>query len=198
MRLRIFPLACFFLLLAAVAVSQAPAQAPAGGAEEPKEGFRAEYVGDVRDLERKIVGLAESLPQDKMTYRPGEGLRSMSEVLLHIATANYTFPRIAGAAPPAGIDLRGMPSSTTEKAKIAEMLRASFAHSRQAILAMTDADMDQLAPNSKWTRRRALVFQLRHASEHMGQLIAYARINGIVPPWTEETQRRQQQPAKQQ
>ena len=185
------------LLFSCSAISQTPAQTPPAP-EEPKEGFRAEYLSDLKGLEDKVLKLVAAIPQEKMTWRPGAEVRSFSEVFLHIATTNYTFPRMVGVPAPAGVDLRGMQASTTEGTKIAEVARASFAHARQGVIGLADADMEKTAQGSNWSRRRALVFQLRHASEHLGQLIAYARVNGITPPWTEEAQQRQrQQPAKQ-
>lgn len=185
------------VIISCPAFSQAPTPAPPA-AEEPKEGFRAEYLGDLKGLEDKILKLVKATPQEKITWRPSPDVRNFSEVFLHIATTNYTFPRMVGVVVPARVDLRGMQSSTTEKSKIAEAVRASFAHARQGVLGMADADMDKTAQGSTWTRRRAPIYQLRHASEHMGQLIAYTRVNGITPPWTEEAQQRQrQQPAKQ-
>ena len=197
MRHRLFLMVLGSLLVSSSALSQTPAQTPPA-ADEPKEGFRAEFLADLKGLEDKIMKLVEATPPEKTAWRPGPDVRSFSEVFLHIATTNYTFPRMVGVAVPAGTDLRGMQSSTTEKSKIAEVVRASFAHARLGVIGLTDADMDKTAQGSNWTRRRALIFQLRHASEHMGQLIAYMRVNGITPPWTEEAQQRQrQQPAKQ-
>jgi len=186
-------LLCMGLLCLCVASVQA--QGGPGTAEAPATGFRAEYLGDLDGLRSKFLSLAEAIPQEKYTWRPAEGVRSIHEVLLHVASTNYTFPNMVGIRPPQGLDLQGLPSLSTEKAKIREALEAAFAHARQGVLAMSDAEVER-ETRPGWTVRRVLVFQLRHASEHLGQLIAYARENGITPPWTEAQQRRQA-PAKQ-
>src|SRR2546422_11595848 len=97
--------------------------------------------------------------------------------------------------PPEGLDLRGLEKSTTEKAKVVEALKASFAHVRQATSKLTDADLDKTAPwfgDRQASYREILFFLAAHQHEHLGQSIAYARINGVIPPWTEERQQQQQ------
>lgn len=188
-------LLCLVLSLHSPAIAQTQSAAPP--VEAPKAGFRAEYLGDLAGLEQKVVALAGAIPQEKFTWRPADGVRSVSEVLLHIANTNYTFPQMVGIAAPAGLNLKDMQSSTTDRAQIIEALKASFVHAREGVSALSDAAIEKPMPGATgWTARRALVFQLRHASEHLGQLIAYARMNGVTPPWTEEAQQRQQAPAK--
>src|SRR6266852_471700 len=99
------------------------------------------------------------------------------------------------ASPRAGLDVRGLEKSTTDKAKIIQTLHESFAHIRGAVLSLSDADVDKKLKlfGQDTTDRGAMIFMLRHLGEHLGQSIAYARINNVVPPWTEEQQRRQQQ-----
>jgi uncharacterized damage-inducible protein DinB len=83
-----------------------------------------------------------------------------------------------------------------DKAKVLPVLKESFAHFRGAILALSDADGDkpQKMFNRQTTLRGALMMIDRHWGEHLGQSIAYARVNGVVPPWTQEFQQ-QQKPA---
>src|SRR5712692_3980599 len=143
--------------------------------------------------------LAGAMPADKYTWRPAGGVRSVSEVYMHVAAANYNLPRVLGTPPPAGFNARGFDTSVTEKAKVIETLKQSFAHLRQAVLNMSDADVEK---KLKWfgaenTYRGVLLFIIRHMAEHLGQSIAYARINGVVPPWTEEQQQQQPQKPKQ-
>ena len=180
---------------AGVAFSQGPTSTSAG----PTSGFRAEYLKELSDIEKRIVSLAEMVPAEKYTWRPGEGVRSVSEVYLHMATVTFYYPRWVGTPEPAGFNPRGFDTSTSEKAKVVATLKDSFAHARRAILNLSDADADK---QMKWIRgentyRGFLLYMTRHLGEHLGQSIAYARINGIVPPWTEEQQRLQQQQKKQ-
>jgi uncharacterized damage-inducible protein DinB len=168
------------------AIAQQPAGAPA--ADAPTAGYRAEFLKELADLESKYVRLAEKMPAEKYTWRPAEGVRSVSEVFLHVAGANYGLSRRIGTPAPAGFQGQGFDKSTTDKAKVVEQLKASFAHMRDAALKAADADADKTMPwfgGSTITQRGFLTFFVRHAGEHLGQSIAYARVNGVVPPWSE-------------
>jgi uncharacterized damage-inducible protein DinB len=174
------------------AIAQQPAGAPAAG-DAPTSGYRAEFLRELADLETKYVRLAEQMPAEKYSWRPAEGVRSVGEVFLHVSAANFNLTRRIGTPAPAGFTPQGYEKSTTDKAKIVEQLKASFAHMRNAAIKASDADADKTMPwfgGSTITQRGFLVFIVRHAGEHLGQSIAYARVNGIVPPWTEEAQRR--------
>ena len=179
------------LVPAAVAQSTPPAQQPAPA----PAGARAEILNELAGLENHFVRLAEAVPADKYTWRPAEGVRSISETFLHTAAANFNIPRRLGAQPPAGFDVRGFDKSTTDKAKVVQALKDSFAHARQAVLNLPDADLEKKVDwigGAQNTCRGVMIFMLRHLGEHLGQSIAYARMNGVAPPWTEEQQRQQQ------
>ncbi|MFN2566533.1 MAG: DinB family protein [Gemmatimonadaceae bacterium] len=168
--------------------AQTPTGAPAP-ADAPTAGYRAEFLRELEYLESRFVSLAEQMPAEKYTWRPAEGVRSVGEVFLHVAGANYSLTRRIGTPPPSGFQGQGFDKSTTEKAKVVDHLKQSFAHMRTAALKAADADADKTMPwfnNSTITQRGFLVFVARHAGEHLGQSIAYARVNGIVPPWSEE------------
>jgi len=191
--MRIAPIgltACLVLSALSAATAQAPAGTPAS-ADAPTAGYRAEFLRELADLETKFVRLAEQMPAEKYTWRPAEGVRSVGEVFLHVAAANFNLTRRIGTPSPAGFAPQGYEKSTTEKARIVEQLKQSFAHMRGAAGKAADADADKTMPwfgGSTITQRAFLVFLVRHAGEHLGQSIAYARVNGIVPPWTEEAQ----------
>ena len=167
-------------------------------AQAPKSGFRAEFLNEMAGLEKRVASLAEQMPADKYTWRPAEGVRSVSEVFLHIAAANFSIPRMFGTPPPEGLNPRGYDTSTTDRAKIVETLKQSFAHVRQAAMNVSDADVEKPIKlfGSDSTYRGAMMFMARHLGEHLGQSIAYARMNGVTPPWTEEAQQRQRQQQK--
>lgn len=160
-------------------------------------GYRGEVLAEATIQEDKLLRLAEAIPADKYTWRPAADARSFAEVFLHIATANYNLPKLFGTPPPPALDVRGLEKSTTDKAKIAANLKESFAHSKKAIMSMSDTDLEKSFDwfGGKNTERGALLFMTRHTAEHLGQVIAYARMIGIVPPWTEDQQRQQQQAA---
>jgi uncharacterized damage-inducible protein DinB len=161
-------------------------------------GYRAEVLAEVRVQEDKFARLADAVPADKYTWRPGPDVRSISEVFLHVATANYNLPKLIGTPPPAGVDIPKLEKSTTDKAKVVSILKDSFAHERDAIMKMPDADLEKSLDwfGGKNTERGILLFMTRHTAEHLGQSIAYARSVGIVPPWTEDQQRPQVPPQK--
>jgi uncharacterized damage-inducible protein DinB len=153
-------------------------------------GYRSEALAEVMIQEDKFVRLAEAIPADKYTWRPGADVRSISEVFLHVAGANYGLYKMVGAKPP-NVNLKDFDKSTTDKAKVVAALKDSFAHAKKAITSMSDADLDKSLDwfGGKNTQRGILLFIVRHAAEHLGQQIAYTRMVGIVPPWTEDAQK---------
>ena len=173
------------------------AQAPAAAAamDAPKSGFRADFLKQWDTLEKKFVALAEAVPQEKYTWRPTPEVRSFSEVFLHVAGANYFYLEGVGVPPPAGVDRKTYEKSTTDRAKIVEQLKQSFDLVRETVLKTSDADLEKPAKlyGQPATVRDVLFAMVTHQPEHLGQSIVYARLNGVVPPWTAERQARQQQ-----
>jgi uncharacterized damage-inducible protein DinB len=171
-----------------------PSAAPAVAAFGPKE----EFLEEIAYYEQRYVRLAEVVPAEKYTWRPAEGVRSIGEVYTHIVAANYGVARALGAQPPAGLDFKAINALSTDKAKTVQALKDSFAHFRQAIQALSDADADkpQKMFGRQTTLRGSFMMITGHFGEHLGQSIAYARVNGVVPPWTEEQQQQQKQSEK--
>ena len=160
-------------------------------------GYRSEVLSEVIIQEDKFTRLAEAIPADKYTWRPSPDARSFAEVLLHVSAANFNLYKLVGTPPPAGFDVRGLEHSTTDKAKVISILKDSFAHAKDAIKAMPDADLEK---SMEWfggrnTERGILLFIVRHTAEHLGQSIAYARSVGVVPPWTEDLKKQADKPA---
>src|SRR5579863_3770340 len=192
-------LAAFCLLLSAGA-----GQLVAQGVNPYKDGtpgvtgYRSEVLAEVMIQEDKFTRLAEAIPADKYTWSPAADVRSFAEVFLHVSAANYNLYKLVGTPPPAGLDIRGLEKSTTDKAKVIATLKDSFAHAKAAIKAMPDADLEKSMDwfGGKNTERGILLFIVRHAAEHLGQSIAYARFAGIVPPWTEDQQKKQAEKPK--
>ncbi len=179
-----------FMVVAAALAAVAPAataQGMAAAAAEPTTGYRAEFLKEMKYFEGRFTQLAEAIPAEKFTWRPAEGVRSVSEVLLHIAGANQGLPGMAGIKPPAGFSNQGYEKSTTDKAKIIAEVKKSFEHIRAAAAQMSDADADKAMKvfGMDMTGRSFAFFMARHLGEHLGQLIAYARVNGVVPPWSD-------------
>ncbi|MCU1310344.1 MAG: hypothetical protein JWO20_1469 [Candidatus Angelobacter sp.] len=183
---------------ASAAPAPAVAATPAAAAPEaPKSGFRADILKSLDDLEKKSVSLAEAVPEEKYTWRPGEGVRSIGEVYMHMASGNYAYANAAGNKAPADLDVRGFEKLATDKAKTVATLKQSFVHVRQTVLQTSDADLDKAVKmfGRDSTIRNVLFIMQVHQSEHLGQSIAYARSVGVVPPWTEERQAAQKKAA---
>lgn len=155
-------------------------------------GYRSEVLAEVMVQEDKFVRLAEAIPAEKYTWRPAADVRSFAEVFLHVSAANYNLYKLVGTPPPSGLDVKGLEKSTTDKSKVIATLKDSFAHAKAAIKSMADADLEKSMDwfGGKNTERGILLFIVRHAAEHLGQSIAYARSSGIVPPWTEDARRK--------
>ena len=154
-------------------------------AQQAPAGVRGEILAQFNEAADKLVQLAEAIPQDKFTWRPAAGVRSVSEVLLHVAGSNDYVLRSAGV-PSAMQGENDFEHSTTDKAQVIAKLKESNDRVRVAIRAMPDADLDKATKLfGEDTTYRAVCLALQsHVHEHLGQLIAYARSNGIVPPWS--------------
>jgi len=135
--------------------------------------------------EKAIVSLGNAIPEEKYGWKPAEGVRSVGEVLLHVAQGNYYLLMNIGIPPPATIDMMGM-EKIQGKAKIIETLEASFKFVNDNILSIKDNQLTDKVkfPWAEMSKHAALYLMVDHTGEHKGQLIAYARSNGVVPPWS--------------
>lgn len=160
--------------------------ASALAAQAPTSGWRAEFLNSVTGAEKKYVSLAEAMPWDKYSWRPGEGVRSVCEVFLHIAGANYLFAAPLGGKTPATVDLKNIEKCPASRDQVVATMKASFAHLRSAVIATSETTADSPTEifGMKMTRRGLLLMTAEHMGEHLGQSIAYARTNKIVPPWS--------------
>jgi len=151
--------------------------------------LQSEMARDVRSVGDRMVQLAEAMPQSAYSWRPGDGVRSVSEVYMHVAGANIGLPAgLLGAGLPSGYaaDWARGAEGITDKAEVVRHLRASFEHLASVLEGMSDADL-QVAANvfGRDTNRLSAALLLQtHVHEHLGQSIAYARTNGVVPPWS--------------
>lgn len=170
------------------------AAAPVVSTLEAQQGFMSAMHRDLNDLQKKLVDLANAIPESAYSWRPSPGVRSVGEVLQHIAADNYILPVYMGTPAPAatGIsaDYKTAVAFETRrgltKAQIVAELEASFAHLHSAINVNTDANITQ---NINWfgtqnSRLQGMTGTVGHLHEHLGQLIAYARSNNVKPPWS--------------
>jgi len=167
----------------------APARAQDVTPKESAAIVKAGFVEDLGELEKKFVALAEAFPQDKYTWRPMDGVRSVSEVLMLAAFEGYTFIPNSFGAKPADLGSReemGKLRTLSDKAQVIEHLKKGFAH---ATAQLGTVDAATLTGKRKVMGQDFSVTQLAmriggDLHEHLGQLIAYARMNHIVPPWS--------------
>lgn len=186
------------LAAVASAFAQAPSPAPTAAPAPALTGFKADCVSDIEFVGKRLVDLAEKMPADKYGWRPAPGVRSVSEVFMHVVGANYMLPSLVGGKLPEGFD-RGMETAVTDKAKVIESLKKSIENAKAVASSIPDADLDKKVKvpflgGRELTQRRILIIVETHMHEHLGQSIAYARSNGVTPPWSEATE--QPPPAK--
>ncbi len=158
-------------------------------AQAPPEGIWQGYDGEWRHVSRQLIALAEATPEEKFAekfaWRPAPGVRSTSEVYMHIALANFYLLSVTGPKMPASLK-QEMEKTVTSKADVIGWLKRSLDTVKEAHLAESSKDLERKVHIAD---RDATVdgMYLRiivHANEHMGQLVAYARMTGVVPPWS--------------
>jgi uncharacterized damage-inducible protein DinB len=183
--MRIAPILAAATLLVAPALLARSMKPNAAAPAPPKNGFRAEFLHDLDDVEKKIMQLAMAMPAAKFSWRPARGVRSVSEVYMHVAGGNYF---VAGTirSRQTAIEPQMIDEQIADKQRVLDELRRSFEQLRSAALNITDADLDKTVRmyGSDTTERGAFMTALTHLHEHLGQSIAYARMNGIAPPWS--------------
>ena len=158
----------------------------------PSYDMKAQSLADLQAVQKKFVDLANSLPADKFTWRPSPDSRSFAEVFLHVAGERYGILALMGVPPPAGFDGKIFEKSTTDRGRIVEELNKSWDFTQKAINGMTNADFAKLLPKlgPQANAGDVIYILVADAHEHLGQIVAYARENGIVPPWTLEAQKK--------
>ena len=153
---------------------------------DPLEGLWQGYDGEWLHVSRQLLALAEAMPAEKFAWRPAPGVRSTSEVFMHIVIANLGLLDVAGVKAPADLKM-SLEKSVTAKGDVIQWLKRSQDAVKTNHAKATPADLQKKV---KVNNRDATVdgMYLRiivHANEHMGQLIAYARMNGVTPPWSD-------------
>src|SRR5690349_1368533 len=154
-------------------------------AQSAPEGLWQGYDGEWRHVSSQLIALAEATPDEQFAWRPAPGVRSTSEVYMHIAIANFYLLSVTGPKMPADLK-QDAEKSVTSKDDVIRWLKRSLEAVKEA---HTKETPQHLALKVHIADRNATVdgMYLRiivHANEHMGQLVAYARMCGVVPPWS--------------
>jgi hypothetical protein len=184
-----------FALLSATAIgasAQTPDNAATADHTTPGYDMKAQSLVDLERVQKKFVDLANAVPTDKLTWRPSGDSRSFAEVFLHVAGERYQILALGGATPPADFNGKTFEKSTTDKARIVEELNRSWDFAQKTINGMSNADFAKLLPKlgPQANAGDVVYILVADAHEHLGQAVAYARVNGIVPPWTAEAKKK--------
>ena len=149
------------------------------------EGFRGEFLWELEIVERQTLALAEAIPSDHYDWRPDPKARSVSEVLVHVATGNFLLLDVAGR-PASEAGRNGeLEHGLRQKTPIIDLLRRSFETARAVIAEASEAELNRSLHffGEETTIRRVFLRLLAHTHEHMGQMIGYARGMGLNVPW---------------
>jgi len=148
------------------------------------EGLWEGYDGEWSHVSRQLLALAQATPAEKFSWRPAPGVRSIGEVYMHIAIANFSLLSVTGPKEPA-VSV-SMEKTVTAKADVIDWLKRSLdaVAAARAQLKLADYQRKVTIDNKVVTVDGMYLRIIVHANEHMGQSVAYARMNGIVPPWS--------------
>lgn len=181
-----------FILAAALATSFPATVTLAQGAPSAPS-WMGEMHRDVNQAQQKMIDLANAIPENAYDWRPSPGTRSVREVFLHVVSDNYFIPIAMGKPAPESSGITSDMKSTAAyeqrkmtKAQIVAELETSYQHLHQGMGLTTDANATEMIKffGQDWTRMRAMTLTVTHLHEHLGQMIAYARSNNVVPPWS--------------
>jgi hypothetical protein len=185
---RFAPLALCLITSSVAAAGGASATGPAAPAAAPT--FKNDSAQLLDFVQKHVIDLEQAFPQSKMAWRPAKGVRTVGEAFLHMAGGNYFILGKLGFPPPASLKpmLEGdkWDKQTSDKDAIKKILTDSFAYVRTSITSIPDADLDKTVDmmGHPVSKRGMVMICLGHIQEHLGQTIAYARSNGVVPPWS--------------
>jgi uncharacterized damage-inducible protein DinB len=161
----------------------------AGGvrAQQVPPGIFEGWMGEFDHAARQLLALAEAIPADKFGWRPADGVRSIAEVYMHVAVGNHLLLRQAGVEPVVDLAKLGPDpeKGITDKAGVIEFLDGSFDAVRAGVPSADPERKTRPFGIKDSTASKVFLRLLVHNHEHMGQAIAYARMNGVAPPWSQ-------------
>jgi len=174
----VFPL----LIAASMTWAQAPKQIMPKK-EMPKQEYGTGWMGEFNFTADEVARLAEAVPASKYGWRPQDGVRSISEVYVHIAVAHLFFLRSAGVTVDAS-KMQGAEKKIVAKDEVVKFLKDSIAQVKENYPKL-DLQKKVHFVDADTNIDGIMIHLLAHTNEHLGQSIAYARMNGVVPPWSE-------------
>lgn len=184
-----------FALASCVALAACATQEMAPGATTTAASatLATDLANDLNGVEKKLVDLAAIMTEAQFDWRPADGVRTVREVLLHVASDNYLLPAMQGFTPDpsTGITTDYQTAIAFEKRALGRdsvlaEVRKSFEFLRNSLAETTPSKMGEPITmfGQSFTGQSAWILTVTHLHEHLGQLIAYARSNGVVPPWS--------------
>ena len=164
----------------------ATAVPPAPPPQDTNEGLWQGYDGEWRYTSRLLLQLADAIPAGKYNWRPAPGVRSVSEVFMHLSLANFYLLSATGPRMPADLTDPDTERRVTGKPEVIAFLKRSLDAVKTAHLQLQPGDLQRKVDieGHPSTVNNMYLRILAHANEHLGQLIAYARFNNITPPWS--------------
>jgi hypothetical protein len=197
------------LLFAIPALLTAQGQSPAKSAVAISQ-VRQDILNTFNSAASRCLALAKIVPQDKLSWRPMEGVRSFGEVFVHMAGSSLLLGSYAGLKIPDGPahdlatvymkrgfelpEIFAAEAAIKQQSQIVAIMEQAFQHVRDLVRAMPDSDLDRTVDffGRPMTVRGVLILTGEHLGEHLGQAIAYARVNHIVPPWSQPQDQKKQ------
>lgn len=150
--------------------------------------FIQEFIGQVDFVEGRLIQLLGAMSQDQLAWTPEEGVRTCGQIYLHVAEANHMLVNFM-----TGMKMEGeqgaLEKSTTDKEEITKILKESFEAVKEAAGKLTEEDLNKVSKTPfgiEMSLRNFMISLLGHSHEHLGQGIAYARMNGVTPPWSKK------------
>ena len=161
--------------------------APTGGSS-----LTSDLLADLAQVEKKLVDLASAIPESKYNWQP-DSARSIRRVLLHVASDNYLMPAMLGHTPDPATGITtdyataaAFEAKNLSKDSVIVELKKSFAFVRQSLTSTSSGKLVEPVTmfGESFTGQSAWILAVTHLHEHLGQMIAYARTNGVKPPWS--------------
>ena len=149
--------------------------------------LQKEASGSLTYSSGQVMQLAQAIPAEKYAWAPQAGVRSFAEVFAHIISANYFFASKLGAKIPEGVKMETIEKDLKSKDQIASALKQSYELIIGTVKRIQDGDLSKKVEfpfPGEYTDMTAVLIALGHSNEHLGQLVAYSRMNGITPPWS--------------
>jgi uncharacterized damage-inducible protein DinB len=154
---------------------------PLALAQAQPAGLQAAFQKDAGTLSDKFTGLARVM-SGKYDWKPGQGVRSVADVFNLIVRENGLLAGVLSGTPSTGAP----PAPITDPEKMQAALKDSYVNLEKAITGLSENDLQTPVKlfGRDMTKQGALMLILEDQHEHLGQSIAYARTNGVVPPWS--------------